>query len=44
MKGVISLFNEKPAAVPSSADHCFQLDALWANRHSPVCLYMVFSL
>jgi hypothetical protein len=44
MRGVIRLFNEKPAAVPGSVNHCFRLHTLWANRHGPVGLYTVFCL
>jgi hypothetical protein len=28
MRGVIRLFNENPAAVPGSANHCFQSGTL----------------
>ncbi len=28
VRGVIRLFNENPAAVPGSANHCFQLGTL----------------
>ena len=42
MSGVIRLFNEKPAAVPGSANHCFRLNTLWANKHGLVDLYTAF--
>jgi hypothetical protein len=44
MRGVIRLFNEKPAAVPGVADQCFQLGTLGANRHDPAWLYTAFCL